>query len=176
MKLAPLMRDCNVKFLEEPLPFWKVKETGALRKAIAPYGILMAGGEQDFQMSSWTRILELPMADIVQPDICYIGGFTRALEVAKHASEKGLYVTPHTANWSLLLPFGLHYMAVVDKPWPLLENSIEEDRWVKTLYAEGADVLMPRDGHISVPSEAGWGLEISQEWMDSAMHMESLNK
>ncbi len=174
MELAPLMRDSNVVFLEEPLPFWKVQETGALRKAIAPYGILMAGGERDMQMSSWTRILELPMADIVQPDIGYIGGFTRALEVARRAAEKGIYVTPHTANWSMLLPFGLHYMAVVDKPWPLLENSIENDRWIGSLYAEGADNLMPVDGRIAVPTGPGWGMEISPEWLDSALHMESV--
>jgi L-alanine-DL-glutamate epimerase-like enolase superfamily enzyme len=173
MELAPLMCDCNVKFLEEPLPFWKVQETGALRNVIAPYGILMAGGEQDFQMSSWTRILELPMADIVQPDICYIGGFTRALEVARRAALRGLYVTPHTANWSLLLPFGLHYMAVVDKPWSHLENSIEEDRWAPTLYAEGAGDLVPADGKIKVPTGPGWGMEISPGWMEDALHMES---
>jgi len=173
MQLAPLMKECNVKFLEEPLPFWKVQETGALRKAIAPFGILMAGGEQDFQMSSWTRILELPMADIVQPDICYIGGFTRALKVAQRAAEKGFYVTPHTSNWSALLHFGLHYMAVVDKPWPLLENSIEDDRWAKTMYADSLEDLTPRDGRIKVPTAPGWGFEIAQAWLDSALHMHS---
>lgn len=174
LQLAPLMRDCNVVFLEEPLPFWKVEDTAALRTAIAPYGILMAGGEQDFQMSSWTRILNLPMADIVQPDICYIGGFTRALEVAHRAAEKGLFVTPHTSNWSLLLPFGLHYMACVDKPWPLLENSIEDDRWACEMYADGVEKLMPVDGCIQVPEGPGWGFDISQEWLDSALHMESV--
>ena len=124
----------------------------------------------------WKRILDLPMADIIQPDICYIGGFTRALEVAQRAADKGLYVTPHTANWSLLLPFGLHYMAVVEKPWPLLENSIEEDRWSGTMYAEGGDNLMPVDGRIDVPTGPGWGMEISQEWMDDALHMESVTR
>ncbi|MDF1515768.1 MAG: mandelate racemase/muconate lactonizing enzyme family protein [Anaerolineae bacterium] len=174
MALAPLMRDCNVVFLEEPLPFWKVEETASLRNAIAPFGILMAGGEQDMQMSSWQRILDLPMADIVQPDIGYIGGFTRALDVARKAAERGIFVTPHTANWSLLLPFGLHYMAVVDKPWPLLENSIEDDRWAKTMYAAGAEALTPVDGCIQVPDGPGWGMEISQDWLDSALHMESV--
>jgi L-alanine-DL-glutamate epimerase-like enolase superfamily enzyme len=173
LELAPLMRDSNVKFLEEPLPFWKVEQTAALRQAIAPYGILMAGGEQDFQMSSWTRILELPMADIVQPDIGYIGGFTRALEVAQRAAIKGIYVTPHTANWSALLHFGLHYMAVVEKPWPLLENSIEDDAWSKSMYADGTAALVPVGGRIKVPTRPGWGFTLSQEWLDSALHMES---
>jgi len=170
MELAPMMRDCGVKILEEPLPFWKVKETAELRKEIAPYGILMAGGEQDYNPNVWDMILSLPMADIVQPDVCYIGGFTRTLEVAKRAAARGLYTTPHTSNRSMLLHFGLHLMASIEKPWPTLEHGVEEDRWVQEMFTEELPVV---DGKIKVPDGPGWGAKLSEDWLKSAHYCET---
>ena len=33
--------------------------------------------------------------DVLQPDVCYVGGFTRALRVASLAAAAGLPCTPH---------------------------------------------------------------------------------
>ena len=38
------------------------------------------------------------MVDVVQPDVLYVGGVTRALQVAEMARAQGLPVTPHSAN------------------------------------------------------------------------------
>ena len=170
MGIAPLMRDCNVKILEEPLPFWKVKETAELRKAIALYGILMAGGEQDYNPVAWDAILSLPMADIIQPDICYIGGFTRTLAVAKRAAELGLYTTPHTSNCSMLLQFGLHLNASIEKPWPTLEHGVEDERWEEAPFTERLKV---HDGKIKVPDEPGWGVHLNEDWLKAAHYCET---
>jgi L-alanine-DL-glutamate epimerase-like enolase superfamily enzyme len=170
MEMAPLMRDCGVKILEEPLPFWKVRETAALRKAIAPYGILTAGGEQDYNPNVWDLIFALPMADIIQPDICYIGGFTRTLEVAKRAAALGIYTTPHTSNCSMLLHFGLHLNAVIEKPWPTLEHGVEDTKWTQEMFTEELPVV---DGKIKVPEGPGWGAKLSEDWLKSAHYCET---
>lgn len=170
MELAPLMRDCGVKILEEPLPFWKVKEAANLRKEIAPYGILSAGGEQDYNPNVWDMILSLPMADIVQPDICYIGGFTRTLKIAKRAAKLGIYTTPHTSNCSMLLHFGLHLNASIEKPWINLEHGIEGSDWESELFTEELKVV---DGKIKVPDGPGWGAKLSPGWLKSANYRES---
>lgn len=173
MKLAPLMQNSGVKILEEPLPFWKVSETAKLRKDLEPYNILMAGGEQDYNSNVWDMILSQPMADIVQPDICYIGGFTRTLKIAEKAAELGLYTTPHTANRSMLLYFGLHLNASIEKPWVNLEHSVEEERWESGMFTEPLQVV---DGKIKVPEGPGWGATLSQEWLKNAHYSESHHK
>ena len=170
MRLAPLMRDCGVKILEEPLPFWKISETARLRKEIAQYGILTAGGEQDYNPNAWDMILSLPMADIVQPDICYIGGFTRTLEMAKRAAALGLHTTPHTSNRSMLLHFGLHLNASIERPWSSLEHGVEEDKWSQEMFTEELPVI---DGQIKVPEGPGWGARLSEDWLKSALYCES---
>jgi L-alanine-DL-glutamate epimerase-like enolase superfamily enzyme len=170
LKLAPMMRECGVKILEEPLPFWKVKETADLRKEIASYGILTAGGEQDYNPNVWDMIFSLPMADIIQPDICYIGGFTRTLETAKRAAALGLYTTPHTSNRSMLLYFGLHLNASIEKPWVSLEHGVEEDKWTQEMFVEDLPVI---DGKIKVPDGPGWGCRLSEDWLKSANYCET---
>ena len=38
----------------------------------------VAGGEQDNDLAQWRRLIRMNAVDILQPDLCYIGGFTRA--------------------------------------------------------------------------------------------------
>lgn len=42
----------------------------------------VTGGEQDCDLAQWARMIRMRAVDIVQPDICYVGGLSRALEVA----------------------------------------------------------------------------------------------
>ena len=53
--------------------------------------------------------------DIEQPDICYVGGLTRAWRVAKMAEAAGLVTKPHAANVSLVTVFTMHLLAALPK-------------------------------------------------------------
>ena len=64
--------------------------------------------------------------DIVQPDICYVGGLTRAWRVAKMAEAAGLVTKPHAANVSLVTVFTMHLLAALPKAGEV-EFSIEDD-------------------------------------------------
>ena len=65
------------------------------------------------------------VVDIIQPDICYLGGITRTLEVAKMAEKKSIPVTLHAANLSLVTLFSAHIMGSINNPGKYLEFSIE---------------------------------------------------
>lgn len=170
MKLMPLFQECGVTMLEEPLPFWKVAETAQLRQEIAKYGIIMAGGEQDYNPTVWDMILSLPMADIVQPDFGYIGGFSRGLKVAERAAARGLYTTPHTSNPSLLQQMGVHFCASIEKPWISLEYGVEPNEWIDEMLV---NKIIVSNGKMQVPTAPGWGAEIRTDWLASANYMES---
>ena len=72
-------------------------------------------------------MVETRVVDVVQPDVCYVGGFSGALEVSRLAAAAGLPCTPHCANHSLVLVFTLHLLAAIANPGPYLEFSIEPD-------------------------------------------------
>ena len=153
----------DIAHFEEPCPYWELEWT---KQVCDNAETTVAGGEQDCFLWQWKRIVDGPVVDIVQPDICYLGGFTRTRSVAQMAAEHGLPCRPHVANHSMLVPFTLHLLAAIDNAAPYLEYSIE-DHWGTGLLDPEPEIT---DGQIAVPSEPGWGMYVNSDWLDSAEH------
>ena len=165
IEFKELLMQNNVKLLEEPCPYWETDQTAEIKKAYADSGVLIAAGEQEFMFSRIKRMLAEHAVDIFQPDVCYIGGFSRAYAASKLAGSEDIFTTPHTADNSMLLPFSIHLMAVVDKPWRTMEHSIESCAWAESVLDRQPEV---KDGYIKVPDEPGWGFAPSSSWLSGA--------
>jgi L-alanine-DL-glutamate epimerase-like enolase superfamily enzyme len=126
--------------------------------------VTVTGGEQDTNMAQWRRMIELDAVELVQPDVCYIGGLSRALQVAGLAADAGLPCIPHSANRSMVTVFALHLLAAIDNPGPYAEFTIEDD-WAGGLLTPELTV---EDGKVAVPSGPGWGVEVDPDWFDRA--------
>src|SRR5437868_2659781 len=114
----------GVVHFEEPCPYWELEWTAEVAAAL---DVDVAGGEQDCLLPSWRRMIDLRAVDIVQPDVCYLGGLTRTLEVAALARDAGLPCVPHSANLTLVTVFALHVMGAIENAGPYVELSIEPD-------------------------------------------------
>ena len=79
IEVGRFLEQHGVIHLEEPCPYWELEWTAEVAEAL---DLDVAGGEQDCLLSSWRRMIDLRAVDIVQPDVCYVGGLTRALAVA----------------------------------------------------------------------------------------------
>jgi L-alanine-DL-glutamate epimerase-like enolase superfamily enzyme len=161
----PFLKEHGVSILEEPCRYWELSETQEVHKAAKGAGISIAGGEQDYMMPQWRNYCSLPAVDIVQPDICYIGGFSRALAVARMSHTAGLLCTPHCANRSMLPVFSSHFLCVVENGFPFLEYSIEEEAWLNDVIV-GAPVV--QNGKLTPSEKAGWGVAVNPEWLKKA--------
>ncbi|NCF64814.1 MAG: mandelate racemase/muconate lactonizing enzyme family protein [Chloroflexi bacterium] len=173
VEIGHFLENYGIVHYEEPCPYWHFEWTAEVTEALRPLNIQVAGGEQDCSTTHWQRMINAKAFDIVQPDICYIGGVTRMLRVARMAHKAGLIFTPHTANLSLVTVFTLHVMGAIENPGPYVELSIEgEDYypWQVDLYDP---VLTVRDGNVQIPDAPGWGVEINPEWLKGATHLVS---
>jgi len=159
--------DQGVSLYEEPCPYWQIEKTRAVREGCAKFGLPVAGGEQDYVDTMWERMIDEQVMDVCQPDLLYIGGFSRALRIAKYASDHGRLVTPHTSNRSPIFVMGLHYMACIDNPYPFLECGIEDDRWALNSYYPQVEIT---DGRAAVPDVPGWGFTPSSEFLAKSMY------
>ena len=74
IEVGRMLEANNIGHFEEPCPYWELEWTAEVAAAL---DVPVAGGEQDNSMPVWRRMIEIPAVDIVQPDICYIGGVTR---------------------------------------------------------------------------------------------------
>ncbi len=168
-----MLESHGVAHFEEPCPYWELDWTREVTEAL---DLDVAGGEQDWDLGVWRRMIETRVVDVVQPDVCYAGGFTRALEVSRLAAAAGLTCTPHCANHSLVHVFTLHLLAAIANPGPYLEFSIEPDSdypWQVGMYEPRPRVV---GGRVQVPEGPGWGVEISSEWLSRAEHRISENR
>ena len=168
LEVGRMLEEYNFGHFEEPCPYWEMDWTRTVTEKLR---IPVAGGEQDNYMPAWRQMIRNHVVDIAQPDICYIGGFTRALQVAHMAAEYGMPCTPHSANHSLVTVFTLHLFKVMPNSGPFLEFSIEDQSLYQPMYSPA---LEAKEGCVALPAEgAGWGVTISEEWLAGSAYLKS---
>ena len=133
----------------------------------------MTGGEQDCDLAQWKRMIDARAFDIVQPDVCYIGGIHRILKVAEMARDAGLKFIPHSANRSMVTVFTLHLMGALENAGPYVEFSIEPDAYEPWQAGLFFPALKAEEGKVQIPEGPGWGVEINQAWLESAKQQRS---
>jgi L-alanine-DL-glutamate epimerase-like enolase superfamily enzyme len=167
IQVGRMLEDHGVCHFEEPCPYWELEWTAQVAAALK---VPVAGGEQDNDLAQWRRMVGMRAVDVVQPDVCYVGGLTRALRVASIARAADLPCVPHSANLSLVTVFTLHLLAAIANAGPHLEFSIEPSEWTRDLYHPALEV---RDGKVAVPEGPGWGVIISPAWLAAAVRQVS---
>ena len=171
IEVGRMLEDHGVVHYEEPCPYWELEQTKEVADAL---DIAVTGGEQDSDLRIWKRMMDMRAVDIVQPDVCYVGGVSRMLQVARMAAAAGLRVTPHSANLSLVTLFTMHVMAAIPNAGDYIEFSIEGPDyypWQEGLFRNSPYRVV--DGKVTISGEPGWGIEISPEWLARSTYQKS---
>jgi L-alanine-DL-glutamate epimerase-like enolase superfamily enzyme len=168
-----MLQDHGISHYEEPCPYWEIEQSKEVADAL---DIDVTGGEQDCMIPTWRHMIASHAVDIIQPDICYVGGLTLALQVAEMGAKAGLPCTPHSANLTMVTLFTMHFLGAIPNPGKYLEFSIEGAvyyPWQEGLFRNSPYAV--RDGKVTIPSDPGWGIEIEPAWLERAQyHMSSL--
>ncbi len=173
IEVGHMLTDFGVSHYEEPCPYWELDWTREVTRAL---DIDVTGGEQDNNMIVWKQMIDSHAVDIVQPDICYMGGITRTLKVAEYAKQAGIPCTLHSANLSMVTLFSLHFMAAIENAGKYVEFSIEGSDyypWQQHIFSPGFEI---RDGNLLLSDKPGWGIEIEPEWIALSDYRVSYNK
>lgn len=171
IEVGVLLEAEGIDHFEEPCPYWKLEETKQVTDALS---IDIAGGEQDWDLATWQRMIAMRAVDIVQPDVMYMGGIGRTLEVVQMSVAAGIPCTPHSANLSLVTMCTMHLLGAIPNAGKYLELSIEGldyYPWQNELFL--GDPFRVVDGCVTIPSEPGWGVEINPQWLAKAKYQAS---
>ena len=107
-------------------------------------------------------------ADIIQPDVCVVGGLLEMRRIAALAEAHFVSVAPHNPMGPLATAVNLHLAAAMPN-FKILEYRLPLDvPWA-------IDPYLPRDGHLDLrPDRPGWGLEIDMSVLarDDYVHWE----
>jgi len=139
-------------FLEEPirpeyLPAWT-----RLRAELA---VPLATGESLYSVNEFLALLSAQGADIIQPDICVVGGLTQMIKIAHIAEAHYVPVAPHNPMGPLATAANVHFAAATTN-FSILEFKPDPVSWCHNPYE-------PVDGHMQLrPDRPGWGIEIDE--------------
>jgi len=166
-----LLESEGIEHYEEPCPYWELAQTKQVTDAL---DVAVTGGEQDCELAVWRQMIEGRVVDVLQPDVLYLGGVARTLEVCRLAAAAGMPVTPHAANWGLVTLFTMHLLRAIPNAGKYLEFSIEGADYYPWQYG-----LFRRDpyrvdgGMVTISGEPGWGIEIEPEWLARSQYQVS---
>lgn len=172
IEVGKMLEANGISHFEEPTPYWELDQTRQVTEALE---IDVTGGEQDWDLATWRRMIDMRAVDIVQPDVMYMGGLSRTLLVADMAAQAGLPCTPHSANLSLVTICTMHLLGAIPNAGKYLEFSIEGldyYPWQDGLFL--GDPFAVTDGKVQIPQAPGWGVEINPDWLARATHQQSV--
>jgi L-alanine-DL-glutamate epimerase-like enolase superfamily enzyme len=171
IEVGRMLEQNGIGHFEEPCPYWEFEQTKEVTDALS---IDVTGGEQDCEFTAWKTMIGMRAVDIIQPDVMYMGGMLRTMDVARMGAAAGLPCTPHAANLSLVTLCTMHLLRAIPNAGKYLEFSIEEADyypWQYGLFRNDPYTVV--DGHVTVTDAPGWGIEINPAWLDKATYQVS---
>jgi galactonate dehydratase len=140
-------------FLEEPIRPEHMPSWARIRSELQ---VPLATGESLYSTHEFLTLLTAGGADIVQPDICVVGGLTQMVKIAAIAEAHYVPVAPHNPLGPLATAANVHFAAATTN-FEILEFKPDDVSWC-------ADPYLPVDGHLELrPDRPGWGIEIDED-------------
>jgi galactonate dehydratase len=160
-------------FFEEPLRPENFEAWGELKRGLT---CTLATGESLYSRFEFLRLLTVRGCDIIQPDICVVGGLLEMRKIAALAEAHYVTVAPHNPMGPLATAVNVHFAAaqpnfrILEYRLPHGANYVFEGGDAKsaakpTDSVSGAhyvqDPYLPREGYLELrPDRAGWGVEM----------------
>ena len=164
-RLAPMHAVRIARDIEQYRPFWYeepvlAENIDALAEVRRKINIPVVTGEELYTKFEFREVFEKRAADILNPDVCNVGGILELKEIAAMAEPYFVVISPHNFNSTTL---GLAATLQVSAAIP---NFLITEYFVN-LEEFGRDIARTpfeaRDGYISVPDTPGIGIDLDEE-------------
>ncbi len=156
IQMAQRLEKYGVHWLEEPLRPDDYEGYAKLSRATT---LRIAAGEEETNRLSYFELLDRGQVDVVQVDLCRVGGLTEALKIGWLAYDRGRLVINHSYSTDVNLAASLHFLACMPHA-ELLEFCIEPGPLRQQLVRNPLRMV---DGRVAVPEEPGLGIELNED-------------
>jgi L-alanine-DL-glutamate epimerase-like enolase superfamily enzyme len=150
--LCRVIEDCNLTYFEEPLPQNDARALGDLRRSTR---VPLAAGQAEGHRWRLREFIDHHAVDILQPNVCFCGGFTEGRKVAHLAQAYNLPI----ANGGGLALLNMHLLAGMANGW-LAEWHVT---WIEAFNIIFKNPPQPKASVIAIPARPGLGLEINRD-------------
>ncbi len=164
-RLAPMHTVRIAREIEKYRPFWYeepvlAENVDALAEVKRQINIPVVTGEELYTKFEFREVFEKRAADIINPDVCNVGGILELKEIAAMAEPYYIVVSPHNYNSTTV---GLAATIQVSTTIP---NFLITEYFVN-LEAFGREIARDpfkvENGYIKVPDAPGLGIELDEQ-------------
>lgn len=163
-RLAPMHAVRIAHEIEQYQPFWYeepvlAENIDALAAAKRDINIPVVTGEALYTKFAFREVFEKQAADIINPDICNVGGILELKEIAAMAEPYFVAVSPHNYNSTTIgLAATLQLCATIPN-FLITEYFVNLEEFGKAIAPNAFEV---EDGYIPVPTSPGLGMELDE--------------
>jgi galactonate dehydratase len=167
IRIGRRLAELGIEWYEEPCLADNIELLAEVRQRVP---IPIVTGEALYSKESFFQCLVRRAADILNPDICAIGGVTAMLDIAAMAQPQAVVMSPHNYNSTLIgLAATVHVSAVIPN-FKITEYFVN----FENVCNEIAVAALKRDGGwIDLPTAPGLGIDIDVEKLRARPHHET---
>lgn len=159
IQLVKALDPYNLHWIEECLPPDDYDGYAALKAAIGNV-CLVTTGEHEYTRYGFRELISRKCADILQPDVNWVGGMTEARRIVAMASAYDIPVIPHGSG---VFAYHLQYAFTNCPMAEFLVMSPQADRLVPVFGELFRNEPLPKDGYIDLPELPGWGVDLNDD-------------
>src|SRR5919108_1574352 len=164
-RLAPMHAVRVARLLEPFDPFWyeepvSARDLGALAECRRDIRMPIVTGEELYTRFEFREVFERRAADIVNPDVCNVGGIEELRAIAAMAEAYHMVVSPHNYNSTTVgLAATLHVSAAIP-------NFLITEYFVN-FEPRGHEIATPpfrvEGGYLELPRAPGLGIDLRED-------------
>jgi D-galactarolactone cycloisomerase len=165
--LGKRIEELDIFWIEEPIPPEDIQGHIEFK---AKVNIMLAAGESEFARYGFRDLISRRAVDIIQPDLCAVGGFSEMLKIIAMATAWNLRCIPHVWGTAIGLAANLQLQAAMPHfPTSLNpeESLMEFDRTANPLRTELVEESFEMEGtRMVIPRRPGLGIRLNRRAME----------
>ncbi len=170
LSFAHMVADQDLSWFEEPCAS---RDDAANKMVQERSPIPIAGGESLATRWEFAPRLATRVFDIIQPDVCSVGGIAEMHRVGVMAQAHGVKINPHYWGTGISLAAALHAMAVqpinqigqTDLPYQN-ESVLEFDQTPHPIREKLTQPFAQSESRVPVPTQSGLGIEVDESTVE----------
>jgi galactonate dehydratase len=170
IRIGRRLAELGIDWYEEPCLAENIDLVAEVRRQVP---VPIVTGEALHTKEAFFECLAKRAADILNPDICVVGGITAMLDIAAMAQPQAVVLAPHNYNSTLVgLAATVHLSAVIPN-FRITEYFVNFQDLCRDIATRP---LMVEGGWIDLPTAPGLGIDIDVDRLRAHPHQETTHR
>jgi galactonate dehydratase len=164
-RLAPINAIRVAHAIEEYRPYWleepvSARNLDAMAEVRSKINLPIMTGEELYTKTEFREVFERRAADILNPDVCNVGGILELKEIAAMAEAHLVAMSPHNYNSTMIGLAATVHAAATMPNFLITEYFVNFEQLGKEI---ARPPLLQQDGYVPLPKTPGLGIDLDED-------------